>query len=74
LVDRETWVLTAGVAFFLLTASRSALVTTIRFLSNGYQRLFNRVVKRSGREADFSPPSDAEAKNDGAMPSLPYTP
>jgi hypothetical protein len=30
-------------------------------------------VKRSGREADHSPPSNAEVKNDGAIPQLPHT-
>jgi hypothetical protein len=29
-------------------------------------------VKRSGREADHTPLSSAEVKNDGAMPLLPY--
>jgi hypothetical protein len=30
-------------------------------------------VKRPGREADQSPPSSAEVKNGGAIPSLPHT-
>jgi hypothetical protein len=30
-------------------------------------------VKRSGHEADNSPPSSAEVKNGGAIPSLPHT-
>jgi hypothetical protein len=29
-------------------------------------------VKRLGREADHSPPSSAEVKNDGAIPTLPH--
>jgi hypothetical protein len=29
-------------------------------------------VKRQGREADHSPPSSAEVKNDGATPPLPH--
>jgi hypothetical protein len=28
-------------------------------------------VKPQGREADYSPPSSAEIKNDGAIPPLP---
>jgi hypothetical protein len=31
-------------------------------------------VKRQGREADHSPPSDADFKNVGAIPPLTYTP
>jgi hypothetical protein len=34
---------------------------------------FSKEVKRSGREADHSPPSTAEVRNGGAMPPLPYT-
>jgi hypothetical protein len=30
-------------------------------------------VKRQGREADYSPPSDAEVNNDGAISPLPDT-
>jgi hypothetical protein len=30
-------------------------------------------VKRSGREADHSPPSSAEVKSVGAIPPLPHT-
>jgi hypothetical protein len=30
-------------------------------------------VKRQGREADRSPPSSAEVKNDGSIPPLPHT-
>jgi hypothetical protein len=30
-------------------------------------------VKRQGREAEHSPSSSAEAKNGGAIPSLPHT-
>jgi hypothetical protein len=30
-------------------------------------------VKRQRHAADHSPPSDAEVKNDGAKPTLPYT-
>jgi hypothetical protein len=29
--------------------------------------------KRQGREADYTPPSSAEVKNNGAIPLLPYT-
>jgi hypothetical protein len=31
------------------------------------------VKKQPGREADYSPPSTAEVKNDGPIPSLPHT-
>jgi hypothetical protein len=31
-------------------------------------------VKRPGREADHSPTSSAEVKNDGAVPTLPHVP
>jgi hypothetical protein len=30
-------------------------------------------LKRPGREADYSPPSSAEAKNGGAIQPLPHT-
>jgi hypothetical protein len=30
------------------------------------------VLKRQGREADHSPPSSAEVKRGGTMPSLPH--
>jgi hypothetical protein len=33
----------------------------------------SRLVKRQGREADYSPPSSAEVKNVGAIPPLPHT-
>jgi hypothetical protein len=74
LVERETAVWTAGVAFSLLTASRSALGNTqppIQFFIMGY---FHGVVKQPDRKADCCPPSHSEANNDGAMPPLPYTP
>jgi hypothetical protein len=32
------------------------------------------VVTRQGREADHSPPSNAEVKKDGATPRLPHVP
>jgi hypothetical protein len=43
------------------------------FLSDRYQELFSRGVKRLGREADHSSPSSAEIKNDGAIPPLTHT-
>jgi hypothetical protein len=39
----------------------------------GTGELFHAGVKRSGREAENSPPPSAEVKNDGAMPPLPLT-
>jgi hypothetical protein len=36
---------------------------TPRFLSNGLEGILSLGVKRPGREADHSPPSNAEAKN-----------
>jgi hypothetical protein len=34
---------------------------------------FSREVKRPGREVDHSPPSSAEVKDGGTIPSLPHT-
>jgi hypothetical protein len=34
---------------------------------------FSNRVKRSGREANHSPPSTVEVRNGGAMPPFPYT-
>jgi hypothetical protein len=42
------------------------------FLSYGYRRLFPRGLNRQRREADYSPPSNGEVKNDGAIPPLPH--
>jgi hypothetical protein len=38
--------------------------------SSGYRGALSPGVKRPGREADHSPPSNAEVKNGGAIPSL----
>jgi hypothetical protein len=59
-------------SFLYSTASRLALWPTqlhVQWVSWSVSR----AVKRLGREADHSPPSSAEAKNDGAIPSLPHT-
>jgi hypothetical protein len=39
----------------------------------GTQGVLFSEVKRAGCGADHSPPSSSDAKNDGAVPSLPYT-
>jgi hypothetical protein len=41
-------------------------------LSSGYGGALFPGIKGQGREADRSPPSNAELKNDGAVTSLPY--
>jgi hypothetical protein len=41
-------------------------------LTEGYWGLFPRGIKRSGREADHSPPSIVKSKNGRAIPELPH--
>jgi hypothetical protein len=43
-------------------------------LANGYWGMFLQGLKRYRHEADNSPPSNAEIKNDEAIPPLPHTP
>jgi hypothetical protein len=43
------------------------------FLHNGSRGLFSQELRQLGHEADRSPPSSAEVKKDGAIPSLSYT-
>jgi hypothetical protein len=58
---------------FLLTAeSRTALRPT-RHPIQWVPRALSQRVKRLGCEADHSPPSNADAKNGGAIPPLPHT-
>jgi hypothetical protein len=38
----------------------------------GYHRELSPGVKRTGREADHSPPTSAKVKNGGAIPPLPH--
>jgi hypothetical protein len=57
-----------GKIFLFPTASRPALRPT-QWVSGE----ISPGAKRLGREADHSPPSSAEVKNGGAMPSLPHT-
>jgi hypothetical protein len=47
-----------------LGPSQSSIQSLPAALSSG--------IKRPGREADHSPPSSAEVKNDGAIPPLPH--
>jgi hypothetical protein len=42
-------------------------------LYNGYWGAVSPVVKQPGREADHSPPPNAEVKNGGAVPPFPET-
>jgi hypothetical protein len=71
------WGLTAGVRFsagtrdFLFsTASKPALGSTQPHIQSVLRGLPPE-VKRPGHEADPSPPSCADVKNDGAIPPLP---
>jgi hypothetical protein len=55
---------------FFCTAFRPALGLT-QFPTQRVPGSLSRRLKRPGPEADGSPPSSAEAKNDGATPPLP---
>jgi hypothetical protein len=64
---------TPGMERFILfsTGSRPALVPTqppIQWAKVD----FSPAIKRLGRESVYSPPSKAEIKNGGAIPSLPH--
>jgi hypothetical protein len=58
--------------FFSTSQGPDRLWGPLSLLTNGYRGdYFPREVKRSGREADRSPPSSAEVKNGGGMPPFP---
>jgi hypothetical protein len=58
--------------FLFSTMSRSALGPTQPHMQ-WPPRALSAGVERLGREADHSPPSIAEVRNDGAVPRLPHT-
>jgi hypothetical protein len=63
----------AGARFFSSPQRPDQLWCPPTLLSNWYCGLFPQGVKRPGREADHSPPSSADIKNGGAIPSLPMS-
>jgi hypothetical protein len=62
-----------GKGFFSISQRPDRLWGPPSLPSRGYRELFPPGVKRQGRETDRSPPSSAEAKDDGAIPPLPHT-
>jgi hypothetical protein len=51
-----------------------AEVEVIYYPSTGYRAVVSTGIKLQEREADHSPPSSAEFKNDGAIPPIPDVP
>jgi len=68
---------TRGVQFPPRAMVEFLLFTTVSRPTLGppasYPRALAPRLKRPGREADYSPPSTAKTKNEGAMPSLSNT-
>jgi hypothetical protein len=60
-----------GITFFLLHNIPDELWGTPSLLSHVYGWALSSGEKRLGREADYTPPSNAEVKNDGAIPIQP---
>jgi hypothetical protein len=58
--------------FFLFTAFRPSLGPA-QPPTHRIPEALSAGVKRQGREADHSPPSSAEVKNDGPVTPLPHT-
>jgi hypothetical protein len=57
--------------FLFSTVSRLTVVFT-EYRIKGVQWDFSPGVKRPGREANNSPPSSADVKNNGVIPALPH--
>jgi hypothetical protein len=62
-----------GARFFSSPQRPDRLWGPPRLLPSGYRGTLSPGTKRPGREADHSPPSSAQVKNDGAIPPLPHT-
>jgi hypothetical protein len=62
----------AGARYYLSVASRPPLRPTQLPIQWVWEAV-STGVKRSGREADHSPPFSVEVKNGGVIPSLPHT-
>jgi hypothetical protein len=60
-----------GKRFFPIPQRSDRLWVPTCLLSNGYLELLSPGVKQQGREADHSPPSSAEVKNNEVTPPLP---
>jgi hypothetical protein len=61
-------------AFFIVTAVKTSNLTLLPFNIYGKGKIIRGLpgVRRPGREADHSSPSNAEVKNGGAIPPPPY--
>jgi hypothetical protein len=71
----EGWssILGSGKRFFFAPQRPDRLWVPFSFIANGYPGAISKGVKRLGREADDSPPSSSEVKNDRAIPPLHLT-
>jgi hypothetical protein len=71
-LDGQALILSRDKIFLCFTVSRLALGPTQPPIEWVVEAVYPR-VKRPGHEADHSPPSSAEVRNDGAIPPLPHT-
>jgi hypothetical protein len=59
-----------GARFFSFSQRPDRFWGPPSLLFNGYRGALSAWLKLPGREADHSPPSSADVKNDGAVPPL----